>query len=76
MNNKYQVFLLNTDGKVLLVILDNMDEALSVAKHLASYYECFVDEIALIEEIDAAQVDEDVVPRFSSSEELRRSYWY
>ena len=75
--NKYLVFLNSRNrGRVLLVIVDNRDEALSIAKHLASYYECFIDDIALIEEINADALDDSMVPEFASSKELRRSYWY
>ena len=61
---------------MLQLVLEDCDEAHSQARHLASYYECMVDDIADVEALVADEDSSALTPEFDSIEGFRRHYWY
>ncbi len=73
---KHLLYLkLRSRGRVLQLILEEPAEAERGARHLGSYFETFVDDIAEVVEWGGDSAEE-LRPEFESYEAFTRHYWY
>lgn len=74
--SRYLLYLKSRSrGRVLQLVLDDAQVAERAARHLASYFETFIDEIAEVVTVEAGSTEE-FGPEFESYDAFSCYYWY